>query len=153
MNSWHEETFGTPSMGTATDAVRDAYVAHLEAVLRKLAEPPKLGSSLAREFDRRILLARDALALGDLERIPDGVKFPPRGEVAFTRWPGPDGAWHLIGPAVMLEPGTVIEVKRFTERGASLVAVGQIVAERTVIHRKEGPVQYVVARISRAVRD
>lgn len=161
--SWHEETFGTSNTTTGLDAVRDAYVAHLEAALRRIASgvgPARpIGPGVGPGFNPLSVedcsqIAREALALGDIERIPDGVKFPPRGEVAFIRWPvGEDGTWHLVGPAVMLEPGTVIEVQKFTERDATLVAVGQIVAERTVIHRKEGPVQYVVARISRAVRD
>ena len=150
---WHAEQFGTPSMATEQDAVRDARVAELEAALRKIAKAPALGSSLARTLDQYILIAREALGAVEVERIPDGVKFPPRGEVAFTRWPVPGGDWHLIGPAVLLEPGTVIEVQRFMNKEPALTAVGRIVAERTVIHRKEGPVQYVVARVSRAVRD
>jgi hypothetical protein len=150
--NWHEQQFGTPSLATEQEGVRDAYVAHLEAALRKIASgvDPGFGTlSGAMCAD----IAREALALGDVERIPDGVKFPPRGEVAFMRWPVPGGDWHLIGPAVLLEPGTVIEVRRFSERDSALTAVGRIVAERTVIHRKEGPVQYVVARVARAVRD
>lgn len=140
-------------VSTGMDAVRDAYVAQLEAALRTIAESGKLGSSIARELDRCILVAREALALGDIERIPDGVKFPPHGEVAFTRYPVSSGDWHLIGPAVLLELGHVVEVQKFTESKPTLVAVGHVVAERTVIHRKEGPVRYVITRILKAVRD
>lgn len=135
------------------DAVRDAYVAELEAALRVIAAPPTLGASIARTLDQRILIAREVLGMAEVERIPDGVSFPPRGEVAFTRYPVPGGAWHLIGPADRLERGSVIEVRKFGEREPTLVAVGQTVAERTVFHRDAGAVRYVVARISRAVRD
>lgn len=153
MSDWHMEQFGTPSLDTEQDAVRDARIVELEAALRALATAPPLGASLARELDRRILIAREALGAVEVERIPDGVRWP-KGEVVFTRWPvGSDGEWHLIGPAVMLEPGTVVEVSRFSERDSAVVAVGRIVAERTVIHKIEGPVRYVVARVSRAVRD
>jgi hypothetical protein len=151
-DDWHEQQFGTPSLATEQDGVRDAYVAHLEAALRKIASGVEPGfGTLSGTMCADI--ARDALAVGEVERIPDGVKFPSRGEVAFTRWPIPGGDWHLIGPAVLLEPGTVIEVRRFSERDSALTAVGRIVAERTVIHRNEGPVRYVVARVSKAVRD
>lgn len=134
------------------DAVRDAYVAHLENALRTIAagvEPGivTIGGKSAAE------IATEALGIGDIERIPDGVSFPPPGKVAFTRYPASKGDWHLIGPANLLEPGGLIEVQRFTERDPTLVAVGQVVAERTVIHRKQGPTRYVVARISKAVRD
>lgn len=134
------------------DAIRDAYIAELEAALRKIASGVELGfGTLSGTMCADI--AREALGLGDVERIPDGMKWPPRGEVVFTRYPVGDGEWHLFGPAVMLEPGTVVAVQRFKQRDASIVAVGRIVAERTVIHRDAGPVQYVIARVSRAVRD
>lgn len=142
---WHETRYGTPSLATEQDAVRDAYVAELEAALRAIASG--VSGVMAGE------IARDALGLAEVERIPDGLKWPPRGEVVFTRYPAGDGEWHLFGPAVALEPGTVIEVKRFSERDSSIVAVGRIVAERTVIHRDAGPVRYVIARVSRAVKD
>ncbi len=150
---WHEEQFGTPSLATEQDATRDAYVAHLEAALRRIATVPALGASIARTLDQCILIARDALASDVVERIPDGMKWPPRGEVVFTRYPVGDGDWHLFGPAVLLEPRSVVEVTRFSERDATLVGVGQIVAERTVVHRDVGPVSYVIARVSKAVRD
>lgn len=150
--NWHEETFGTHSLVTERDAVRDAYVAKLEDALRQIGKIPTLGASIARTLDQCILIARNTLAEGDIERIPDGMKWP-RDKVVFTRYPAGEGDWHLIGPSVMLEPGTVIEVKRFTDRDATLVGVGQIVAERAVVHKDTGPVQYVIARISRAVKN
>lgn len=152
-DDWHEKQFGTPSLATEQEAVRDAYVAQLESALRRIATVPALGSSIARTLDQCILLARDALGSGDIERIPDSITIPAHGEIAFTRYPVADGGWHLIGPAVALEPGTVVEVQRFRDKEPTLTAVGQIVAERTVIHRDRGPVQYVVARVSKAVRD
>ncbi len=151
---FHEREFGTPSLASEADAVRDARVAELEDALRQIATVPALGSSLARTLDRCILIAREALGAAEVEVIPAGIKFP-RGEVAFTRYPASDdGTWHLIGPDVLLVEGTVIEVQRFTESEPSLVGVGRVVAERTVVHHDAGPVRYVVARIARgAVRD
>jgi hypothetical protein len=149
---WHEQQFGTPSLATEQDAFRDAHVAELEAALRKIAEGADAGGTFSGTDCADI--AREALGLNEVERIPDGVKFPPRGEVAFTRYPVPDGGnWHLIGPSVLLEPGMVVEVQKFTESKPTLVGVGRIVAERTVVHRGIGPVCYVVARVSRAVRE
>lgn len=153
--AWHEQRFGTPSTVTEQDAVRDAYVAKLEDALRQIGTIPALGASIARTLDQCILIARNTLAEGDVKRIPDGIKWP-HGKVVFTRYPAAKGDWHLIGPAVLLEPGTVIEVERFSgtrKQDVTLVGVGQIVAERTVVHKDAGPVRYVIARISRAVRD
>lgn len=136
-------------MPTEGDAVRDAYVASLEAVLRDVADDP-----MVPDYFRTCALL--ALGAGEVSRIPDGVRLSPY-EVKFTRWPTPGGEWHLIGPAEKLVPGTVIEVLRFNgPRRPSepvLVAVGFVVAERTVIHRDEGPTRYVVARVSKAVKE
>lgn len=161
MSTWHEEQFGTPSTVTEQDAVRDAYVAELEAALRTIAAgvgpAQPIGSGVGPGFnwlpaEQLRAIAADALGLAEVQRIPDGVKWP-HDSVAFIRYPGSEGEWHLIGPAVLLEPGTVVEVKRFTERDKVLVAVGRVVAERTVIHRERGAVQYVVTRVSRATRE
>ena len=150
---WHEERFGTPSLATDQDAIRDARVVELEAALRTIAAGGDAGGSFSGTQCAEI--AREALGAGEVERIPGGVRWQ-RDAVMFTRYPPPDGDWHLIGPAVLLEPGMVIEVERFTgkrKQDMALVAVGRIVAERTVIHKDVGPVQYVVARLSRAVKD
>lgn len=133
------------------DAVRDAYVASLEAALDAIRRDVlTLGAVWA------VDTATAALGVGEVARIPDGIRFRSR-QVAFTRWPVPGGEWHLIGPAEMLVPGTVIEVARFngtrSPTDETVVAVGQVVAERTVIHRDPGPVRYVVTRISRAVKE
>lgn len=150
-DNWHLETFGTHSLVTERDAVCDAYVVTLEAALRKIASGVEPGfGTLSGTTCAEI--AREALGLGEVERIPDGVKWP-HDSVAFTRYPNADGDWHLIGPSAMLEPGTVIEVQRFSEREPALVAVGRVVAKRSVIHRKRGTVQYVVTRVSRATRE
>lgn len=138
---------------TEADAIRDAHLARLEAALRKIATDPLMTIEHARRLSGQVTTT------GVLASIPDGTSFRSR-EVAFTHWPAPRGrTWHLIGPADMLVPDTVIEVlrrgpgDRRGEDRAALVAVGPVVAERTVIHRGLGPTRYVITRISRAVKE
>ena len=131
------------------DAVHDAYVADLERALGLIMRPATLPQDARR-------IAAEALGEGAVVRIPDGITLVPR-QVTFTRFPFPGGHWCLIGPADMLVTGTVIEVERFNgtrkPRDTALVAVGHVVAERTVIHKDTGPARYVIARVSRAVKE
>jgi hypothetical protein len=133
------------------DAMRDAYVARLEAALGKIAAGVEPGfGTLSGTMCAEI--AREALGEGDIVRIPEGVALKPH-EVRFVRWPAPDGEWHLVGPAEFLQVGSVVEIERFSQRDLALAGVGAVVAERVIAHRESGPTRYVVTRIARAVRE
>lgn len=92
----------------------------------------------------------------DLPKIPPGI-YQYKSYPVFVNWPKDivEPTWHVFGPAHLLRPGDVAEVKKFNagQQELEYVEILHIVAERDVAKRNGSRVRYVMATFDRVMQE